>query len=74
MDLAAIVYSFVIAIGGHTFVVNDYAEVSPNVVEVDVQTMGLREDQRFILLINARGKITQHVRVPLISDECKNPV
>lgn len=73
MDLAAIIYSFVVAIGGHTFAVNDFVEVSHHAMEVDVQTMGLGENQRYILLVNADGKITQHVRVPLLMDECKNP-
>ena len=70
MDMAALIYSFVLAMGGHAFVVNDFVEVSPQVVEVDVQTMGLGEDKRYILLVD-NGKVTQHVRVPLVSAECE---
>lgn len=72
MDLVSILYSFVLALGTGQFVVNDAQELSPTTIEVDLETLGLRENKRFILLVE-NGKITQQARVPLTSVECVNP-
>lgn len=72
MDIVSIVYGFIMMTGTGKFVINDATTVAPQVVEIDVETLGLREDQRYILLID-HGIMTQHVRVPLTSKECANP-
>lgn len=72
MDLVSIIYAFMLATGTGQFVVNDAVQLAPKVHEVDVETMGLRENKRFILLVED-GHITQQVRVPLTETECKNP-
>lgn len=72
VDIASILYSFVLALGTGQFVVNEATELAPQVVEIDVETMGLRENKRFILLIE-QGKVTQQARVPLTEAECQSP-
>jgi hypothetical protein len=72
MDLVSIIYAFMLTTGTGQFVVNDVQPISPQVHEVDAETMGLRENKRYILLIEY-GKIVQHVQVPLTEAECKNP-
>ena len=72
MDLISIIYAFMLAIGSGQFVVNDATTITPTVTEIDVETMGLHENKRYILLID-NGHITQHVRVPLTEAECKAP-
>lgn len=72
MDLFSIVYAFMMSTGAGTFVINDAQEVAAQVLEVDVESSGLYEDKRYILLID-HGIVTQHVQVPLTSKECANP-
>lgn len=72
MDLLAFLYSFIISLGGSQFVVNETVELSPTLLQVDVETMGLRENKRYILLLE-NGKAIQQVRVPLTAEECKSP-
>ena len=72
MDMVSIIYAFMLTTGTGQFVVNDATTITPTVTEVDVETMGLHENKRFILLID-QGHIIQQVRVPLTETECKNP-
>lgn len=72
MDLLSLIYSFVLALGARQFVVNETSEVSPTQVEVDVETLNLRENKRYILLIED-GRVVQQARVPLTDAECRNP-
>jgi hypothetical protein len=72
MDLVSIIYAFMLTTGTGQFVVNDTVKISPQVYEIDAETMGLRENKRYILLVEY-GKIVQHVQVPLTETECKNP-
>jgi hypothetical protein len=72
MDLMSVIYGFMLVVGTGQFVVNDATELTSQVFEVDVETMGMRENKRYILLVN-QGRIDQHVQVPLTSQECKQP-
>lgn len=72
MDLFSIVYSFMLLVGTGQFVINEATEIAPALIEVDVETMGMRENQRYILLVD-HGHITQQARVPLTATECSNP-
>jgi hypothetical protein len=72
MDLVSIVYSFMLTVGTGQFVINDAQPLTNQIMEVDVETMGLHDNKRYILLID-HGHITQQVRVPLTETECKNP-
>jgi hypothetical protein len=72
MDLVSIVYSFMLTVGAGQFVINDAQPLTQQVMEVDVETMGLHENKRYILLID-NGHITQQARVPLTQAECSNP-
>jgi hypothetical protein len=72
MDLVSIIYSFMLTMGAGQFVINDAQPLTAQVTEVDVETMGLRENKRYIILVD-QGRITQQVQVPLTDTECKNP-
>lgn len=72
MDLLSLVYSFVLLTGTGKFVVHEATPIGDDLVEIDVQTLGLHEDQRYILLVD-HGRIVQQARVPLAETECANP-
>lgn len=72
MDLITLIYGFVLALGTGQFIVHDTTEIDPHTIEIDVETAGLRENKRYILLVKD-GKVTQQARVPLAQEECKHP-
>lgn len=72
MDLSTLLSSFVLSLGAQGFIVHETIPLEPAALEIDIETFGLNENKRFIILVD-HGKVVQQVRVPLADQECKNP-
>ena len=72
MDIPSIIYSFMLLLGSGQFLIHEINEVGVETYQVDVETLSLTPNKRFILLIENQ-KVTQQLQVPLTEAECQNP-
>lgn len=59
-------------LGSGQFLIHEINEVGVETYQVDVETLSLAPNKRFILLIENK-KVTQQLQVPLTEAECQNP-